>query len=161
MGLKIDKFTWIVILIVVALLAAAVVTVNRGGTQGDESLTYGTDDTPVTPVRNAFVAFQRGDSTMARQQYSQRLLDEMKNDNGYDPFTSVGYINNQNSRRLRILESTMGDGASNTASVTIAVDTYASGGLFGGSNTYSSQRVLQLVREGEQWKIDTPEFFSY
>ena len=60
MQLKVDKFTWAVILIVAALLVAAVVTVNRTGGQDTDNLAYRTDDTLLTPIHNAFVAFERG-----------------------------------------------------------------------------------------------------
>jgi len=161
MRLKIDKFTWIVILIVAALLVAAVITVNRTGGQDADNLTYRTDDTPLTPIHNAFVAFEQGDLSTARQQYSARLLASMEEDKEYNPFTSGGYVNAQNSRRLRILASQIDDTNPNRASVTIAMDNYSGGGFFGGSNTWSSQRVIALVREDNAWKIDTAEFFNY
>jgi hypothetical protein len=161
MQLKVDKFTWAVILVVAALLIAAVVTVNRTGGQDLDNLAYRTDDTLLTPIHNAFVAFERGDLSTARQQYSQRLLASMEEGKEYNPFTSGGYVNAQNSRRLRILNSQIDATDPDRASATIAVDNYSSGGFFSGSNTWSSQRVIALVREDNAWKIDTPEYFNY
>ena len=161
MRLKIDKFTWAVILIVAALLIAAVVTVNRTGGQDADNLAYRTDDTLLTPIHNAFVAFERGDLSTARQQYSQRLLASMEEGKEYNPFTSGGYVNVQNSQRLRILDSQIDATDPNRATITIAVDNYSGGGFFGGSDTWTSQRVITLVREDNAWKIDTAEFFNY
>jgi hypothetical protein len=79
----------------------------------------------------------------------------------YNPFTSGGYVNAQNSRRLRILDSQIDATDPNRATVTIAVDNYSGGGFFGGSDTWTSQRVITLVREDNAWKIDTAEFFNY
>jgi hypothetical protein len=157
MSLRIDRFTWIVILLVAALLAAAVITVSRDRGQGVSSTSYMTGDDPATPVYNAFVALQNGDIAMARQQYSKRILDNMAKNN-YDPFSGRGYTDNP-SRRLRIVETRIDENNPDQAQVRIVVDTYYPGGLFGGGNTNSMQRTLEVVREDGQWKIDTDEFF--
>src|SRR3712207_6432096 len=128
MNLRIDRFTWIVILVIVALLVAAVVTVNRGS-QPAQLEEYRTADEPTTPVYNAFLALQRGDVATARAQYSKRILDEHRQNN-YDPFTGRGYLNDRTSRRLRIVETNVDTDDPNQALVTIVVDTYYPSGLF-------------------------------
>ena len=57
--MKIDKFTWAVIGVVVLLLVVAVVTVNVTGGAGVQAQDYLPLDTPEAPVYNAFLAFQR------------------------------------------------------------------------------------------------------
>ena len=81
--MKLDKFTWAVIGVVVLLLVAAVVTVNVTGGIGAQAQEYMAQDTPEAPVYNAFLALQRGDLTKAREQYSQAVLDGFEKD-GYD-----------------------------------------------------------------------------
>jgi hypothetical protein len=158
MNLRLDRFTWIVSLIVVLLLVAAVVTVNLGGGRSAQPEEYVTADDPTTPIYNAFLALQRGDIPTARQQYSQRLLAEHAKNN-YDPFGGRGYVDNQISRRLRIEEVVIDANDPNRADVTIVIDTYYPGGLFGGGNTSSMQRTVQVVREEGNWKLDTDEYF--
>ncbi|RIK43093.1 MAG: hypothetical protein DCC55_06820 [Chloroflexi bacterium] len=157
MGIRFDKFTWVVILVVLLLLVAAVVTVNRS--QGEPAeLAYRTDDDPATPVWNAFVAFQRGDISTARAQYSSRLLDEQRR-NGFDPFTGRGYMDDRTAQRLRIAGVELDPADPDRAYVTITIDRYYPGGLFGGGSTSSSRRTLQVVREEGAWKLDTDEYF--
>jgi hypothetical protein len=156
MNLRIDRFTWIVIGIVVALLVAAVVTVNRNA-QPEPPAEYRTDDSPETPVYNAFLALRRGDIATARAQYSQRILEQHKDD--YDPFVGRGYVDEQMARRLRILSTEIDSQDPNKALVTIVIDSYYPGGLFSGSNTSSMRRTLQVIREDGQWKLDTDEYF--
>jgi hypothetical protein len=158
MNLRIDRFTWIIILIVVALLVAAVVTVSLRGGQTAQPEEYQTADDPTTPVYNAFLALERGDIATAREQYSRRILEEQRKNN-YDPFTSRGYTDQRTSRRLRILEVSIDPDDPNKALVTIVIDTYYPGGLFGGGNTSSLRRTVQIVREDDRWKLDTDEYF--
>jgi hypothetical protein len=157
MSLRIDRFTWIVILLVAALLAAAVITVSRDRGQDAAQTSFMTEDDPAAPVYNAFVALQNSDIATAREQYSQRIRDDIA-ENNYDPFSGRGYMDNQ-SRRLRIIETKIDDNNSNRAQVSIVVDTYYPGGLFGGGTTSSMQRTIEVIREDGQWKIDTDEFF--
>lgn len=157
MGIRFDKFTWVVTLVVLLLLVAAVITVNRSRGEPAE-LTYRTADEPATPVWNAFVALQRGDVATARAQYSSRLLDDQRR-NGFDPFTGRGYGDNRTAQRLRIVEAEPDLASADRAYVTIVVDRYYPGGLFGGGNTHSSRRTLQVVREEGAWKLDTDEYF--
>jgi hypothetical protein len=161
MGLKFDKFTWIVSGIVVLLLVAAVITVNLNRGQGSSGQTYLNDDSPITPVHNAFVALQKGDLSTARAQYSARVLKDIEDNKAYAPFNNSGYVNDRTARRLRIIKSEINADDPKRATVIMVIDSYSSGGLFGGSNTYSSQRVVEVVREENHWKIDTPEFFNY
>ncbi|CAN5517910.1 hypothetical protein BH10CHL1_BH10CHL1_18820 [soil metagenome] len=161
MGLKFDKFTWTVIGVVLLLLVAAVVTVNLNRDQAGNPPAYLSDDSPITPVHNAFLALQKTDINTARAQYSARVLKDLDDNKGYSPFSNSSYINNQTARRLRIIKSDLSTTDPNRATVVVVVDSYSSGGLFGGSNTYSSQRVVEVVREDNHWKIDTPEFFDY
>jgi hypothetical protein len=157
MGIRLDKFTWVVTLVVLLLLVAAVITVNRS--QGEPAeLTYRTADDPATPVWNAFVALQRGDISTARTQYSQRLLDDQQR-NGFDPFTGRGYVDDRQAQRLRMVEVEIDPADPARAYVTVAIDRYYPGGLFGGGNTSSSRRTLQVVREEGAWKLDTDEYF--
>lgn len=159
MGLRIDRFSWVVILVVVALLAAAVITVNRSGAAPEAPAEYRTADEPATPVYNAFLAMQRGDVATAREQYSSRILEGQ--DDGYDPFAGRGYVDERNSRRLRILETEIDAQDPNQALVTMEIDSYYPGGLFGGGNTSTVRRTLQVVREDGRWKLDTDEYFFY
>jgi len=68
-GLKADRFTWIVIGVVAALLIAAIVSVNLAGDR--EQPAYLEENTPAAPVYNAFLALQQGDVTKARSYYSE------------------------------------------------------------------------------------------
>lgn len=158
MQVRIDKFTWVVIVIVVALLVAAVFTVNRTTGDAATSVDYRTADEPATPVYNAFVAMQRGDSATAREQYSKRILAEQAKTT-YDPFLSRGYIDNRNARRLRIVATQPDADNPNLALVTIVIDSYYPGGLFSSGSTSSMSRTLQVIREDNVWKLDTDEYF--
>jgi hypothetical protein len=153
--MRIDKFTWIVLIAIGLLLVAAIVTVSRGSPE-EERLTYRTADEPATPVYNAFVALQQGEVARAREQYSARIL--ASHEDGYDPLSGRTY-SNQSARRLRILESKIDSADPNLAYVTIALDSYYGGGLFGGGSTSSNRRTLQVIREDNQWKLDTDEYF--
>jgi hypothetical protein len=60
-------------------------------------------------------------------------------------------------RRLQIKNiNNVDDGE---AIITVVIDYYSSGGLFGGGNTWSRERMLKVVQEEDEWKIDTHEFF--
>ena len=163
MGLKIDKFTWAVIGVVLLLLIGAVVTVNLNRNKGaGAQLTYLTADSPTTPAHNAFVALQKGDMAMARQQYSEHVLKDIADNKAYAPFSQGSTVNDRTARRLRIIDSKIDPSDAQRATVTVAVDQYTSGGgLFSGSNTYTSQRTMPVIREANVWKIDTAEFFNY
>ncbi|HEY54298.1 MAG TPA: hypothetical protein G4N94_12680 [Caldilineae bacterium] len=153
---KPDKFTWTIIIVVVLVLAAAVITVNLTGGAGWGEPTYLTEDTPEAAVHNAFVAFMKQDYAKARQYYSAQVLD---NEGRGEPFPGKGgriYPHDANQRlRIRSVDY-LEDGE---AIVTVVIDYYAPGGLFGGGDAWSRKMVLRVVREEDGWKIDTPEFF--
>lgn len=168
--MKIDRFTWIVVLVVAAILVAAVVTVNITSGDGYGVDTYLTENTPAAPIYNAFVAFQNGDVQMARRQYSARVLAEIQSERGYNPFSDR--FAERTARRLRVIEVNYDESDPDHAYVSVAVDTYSSSGLFGTGSTWTRRLVLDVVREEpdseEQtaenaqdgvWKLDTPEYF--
>lgn len=160
MNLRLDKFTWGVLAVVALLLVAAVITVSRTNQQPTEPEEYRTADEPATPVWNAFLALRRGDIVKAREQYSERILTEQK-ENNYDPFTSRGYVDDRSATRLRILDTQIDPENPNLAFVTISIDRYYPGGLFDGGNTSSMRRTIQVIREDGRWKVDTDEYFYY
>ncbi|MCC6457331.1 MAG: hypothetical protein IT328_20420 [Caldilineaceae bacterium] len=155
--MKLDKFTWAVIGVVLLLLVGAVVTVNMTGGSGAETQEYLPLDTPEAPVYNAFLALQRGDYTQARAQYSQATLDQFAKDN-YDPFAGRS-TSPTSSQRLRILKSEPIADDPDRAIVTFVQDTYNQGGLFGSGSTWSREGTVEVVREDDGWKINTQEFF--
>jgi hypothetical protein len=155
--MKLDKFTWAVIAVVVLLLVAAVVTVNRTGGVGAQAQEYLPLDTPEAPVYNAFLAFQRGDLTKAREQYSEQVFEDVGKD-GYDPLAGRTSSTNS-SQRLRILKTDPVADDPDRALVSFVQDTYNQGGLFGSGNTWSREGTIEVVREEDGWKINTQEFF--
>lgn len=155
--LRLDKFTMAVLIVVGLLLIAAVVTVNRDG--GAATQEYRNDDAPETPVVNAFLALQQGDLATARRQYSETVLARAEEDKSYGPLNGQTYYPSDSSRRLRLIETRLDPQDSNIAYVTAAVDNYATGGLFNGGSTWTSERVIEVVREEGAWKINADEFF--
>lgn len=155
--MKLDKFTWAVIGVVVLLLIAAVVTVNVTGGEGVQAREYLPQDTPEAPVYNAFLAFQRGDLTKAREQYSERVLGRYERD-GYDPIAGRS-TSTSSSQRLRILEVEPVSDDPDRALVTFVLDTYYQGGLFGSGSTSSRQGTVEVVREDGVWRINSDELF--
>jgi hypothetical protein len=156
--MKLDKFTWTVIGVVVLLLVAAVITVNMTSGVGSAPQDYQPNDTPEAPVYNAFLAFQRGDLTRAREQYSQKVLDEFGKETGYDPL-SGRTTSTSTSQRLRILKTELIPDDPDRALVTFVQDTYNQGGPFGAGNTWSRQGTVEVIREADGWKINTQELF--
>ncbi len=158
MRLRLDKFTLAVLAVVGILLVAAVVTVNRSS--GQATQTYQTDDAPATPVVNAFLALQQGDLAMARRQYTQAVLGLSDNEKepGYGPLRGQQYYNDS-SRRLRLLETRIDPDDPNRAYVTAAVDNYSTGGIFSSGSTWTTDRVVEVVREDGAWKINVEEYF--
>ena len=47
----------------------------------------------------------------------------------------------------------------NRAFVSVAIDNYATGGLFNSGSTWSSDRMVEVVREDGAWKINVEEYF--
>lgn len=156
---KLDRFTLIVIGIVAVLIVAAVVTVNRTGGGTAATAAYLTEDAPATPVYNAFLAFQKGDRSKMREQYSQSVLEQVDENDQYGPLGKLSTIGDQPARRLRILSAEVESNDPNKANVTFEIDNYSSGGLFDAGNTWSSQRTVPLIREDNRWKIDVMEYF--
>lgn len=156
--MKLDKFTWIVIGVVVALLVVAVVTVNMTGGIGLQVQEYLPQDTPEAPVYNAFLALQRGDLTKAREQYSQEILDGFDKDPSYDPLAGRA-SSTSTSQRLRITRIEPVPDDPDRALVSFVQDTYNQGGPFGSGNTWSQEGTVEVVREEDGWKINAQQFF--
>ena len=156
MGMKIDRFTWGIILGVLLLIAAAVITVTVTGGRGWQTDDYLNEDTPEAVVHDAFLAFIRNDPDVAVSHYSQKALAD---DGTRTPFIERFnyYDSNRQSQRLRILDVDINDDK-DKAYVTLAVDRFRPGGLFD-SGTSSSRRTAPLVREDGAWKIDTADLF--
>ncbi len=159
MAWKLDRFTWGVIGVVAVLLLAAVISVSWTGGRGWGQATYLEEDTPSAPVYNAFVALQQGDLFKAREQYSRRILEEADKEPGYGPLSSDGYRDTNSARRLRILSIQPDPNDPGRALVTFEVDTYTSGGLFGGGSTWTRRGTVEVIREDGRWKINAMEFF--
>ncbi len=173
MRMKFDLFTWVVIGIVAVLVIGAVVTVNVSGSRAD-SVAYLSADSPSAPVFNAIVAAQRGEIVMAREQFSQAVLDSYASQPGYDPIANAvaTFANDQNARRIRILRvdtvtpsGVVTDSVTATAPasgeqawVTIAEDYFYSGGLLS-RNTWSNQRIIRVVNDNGTWKVDDTNLF--
>jgi hypothetical protein len=154
--LRLDKFTIAVLAVVAVLLAVAVVTVNRGTGRGTES--YRTDNAPETPVVNAFLALQNGDLATARQQYSKQVLKDAEDDKSTGPLRGEPYYGDA-ARRMRLLTTRVDPSDSARAYVTVALDTYSTGGPFNSGETWSTERIVEVVGEDGAWKINTPEYF--
>ena len=155
MGMKIDRFTWGIILGVLLLIAAAVITVTVTGGRGWQTDDYLNEDTPEAVVHDAFLAFIRNDPDVAVSHYSQKALAD---DGTRTPFIGRFYYDsNRQSQRLRILDVDINDDK-DKAYVTLAVDRFRPGGLFD-SGASSSRRTAPLVREDGAWKIDTADLF--
>lgn len=154
--MKIDRFTWTVVGIVALLLVAAVVTVNRTDGDGWTAQEYMAQGEPEAPVFNAFLAFQRGDVAMARAQYSEKVLAEIEEQN-FDPFSNR--YNSGSSQRLRIVDVQVFADEPDRAQVNFVLDNFSRGGLFDSGSTWSRDMSVQVVREGDEWKINTQEFF--
>lgn len=161
MRLKLDAFTWIVLALVVFLVVAAVVTVNLTNERAAAPAEYMDEDSPAAPVFNAILAVQQGDVVTARAQFSESALDDYdKRDFDAIANAAAYYGPGADSRRVRIVkvsEVTQADGRE-IAYVTIGEDNFYGGGLFG-RTTYSSERVIRVVREDGHWKVDDPGLF--
>jgi hypothetical protein len=155
MSLKMDRFTWAVVVLVVILLVSAVATLSFTAGRGSQSADdYLPTDSPEAVVHNAYVAMLSGDANRARQYYSTAVLESEESmfKNRFDTF----YVGDRN-QRLRILM--VERQSEESALVTIALDTYSTGGLFDGGSTWTQRQTLPLVREDSSWKIDSMVFF--
>jgi hypothetical protein len=155
MSLKMDRFTWAVVIVVLLLLVGAVATLSltegRGNPRAEDYLLA---DSPEATVHNAYVAMLNGDITRARQYYSTAILESEDSmfKNRFDSY----YVRDRN-QRLRIL--TVERQSEEAALVTIALDNYSTGGLFDGGSTWTQRQTLPLIREEDSWKIDSMVFF--
>lgn len=158
MSLKLDKFTWSIVAIVALLLIGAVITVNMTGGDGYGEPEYMAENSPEAAVFNAFVAAIKNDNDAVQQVYSQKALLEFKsNQPDAMPYFGPGTYRDDSPRRMRILEvSSITD---SRAEVSLAIDRYSSGGLFGSGNTWSDNFTLPVVLEDGTWKVDTPWFY--
>ena len=160
MKLRLDRFTIVVLLVVGALLVAAIFTVSRTNNSGSQAA-YVTEDAAETPVINAFLALQNGDIPKAREQYSAEVLARVDSTEGgsYGPLRGQYYGNTDANRRVRVLKVQVDEDDPNRAYVTVAIDSYSSGGLFNSGSTWSSERVIEVVREEGVWKLNSEEYF--
>ncbi len=157
MKIRIDRFTLVILAFVGLLIVAAVLTVSRGGDAAMES--YRTEDAPETPIYNAFLALQQGDIPMARAQYSAQVLKEAASDTGYGPLHGDAYSYGDVARRLRVTNVKVDPQDANRAYVTVAIDTYTTGGIFNSGDTWTTERTVEVIREDGAWKINAQEYF--
>ncbi len=158
MSLKLDKFTWSVVVIVALLLIGAVITVNMTGGDGYGEPDYLAENSPEAAVYNAFVANQKQDNQALDQYYTKSVLDGYtKNNNNGRPYNGPSNYADPTPRRLRILETKNRE--ENRADVTFSVDRYSSGGPFGSGNTWSNTQTVPVVMEDGVWKIDMELFW--
>jgi hypothetical protein len=162
MRLKIDLFTWGVIGVVVALVIAAVLTVNLADDSVIDLRTQLSGDSPAAPIVTAILAVQEGNVASARAQFTQDVLDEYE-ERGYDPISNAASFaaNDQGSRRLRVIDVSAvqeGEDGETLAFVTLAEDTFSGGGLFG-SSTWSNQRIIRVEQVDGVWLVDDPNLF--
>lgn len=152
-----DRFSWIVIAVVGLLLLAAVgVAVLRPEQDASAQETYLEQNTPDGVVHDAFVAFLRRDTERVKSYYSQRVRDTFEKESRWPSFD---YYPEAGSRRMRIERVEMnGD---NRATVSIAIDSYSPGGLFNQGNVWTNRQTLTLIRENEQWRIDSENIYFY
>lgn len=160
MQLRLDRFTIVVLVVVGALLAAAIFTISRTNNSGAPTA-YVTADAADTPVINAFLALQNGDIPKARAQYSAEVLARVDSteSGSYGPLRGQPYGYSDTNRRARVLKVQIDDDDPARAYVTVAIDTYSSGGLFDSGSTWSSERVIEVVREEGVWKLNSEEYF--
>lgn len=159
MRLHIDRFTWIVIAVVVALVVGAVLTVNFTSRTAGAPSAYMEENVPEAPVYNAILAVQNGDLVRARAEHTQQVLDKFEKDK-FDPIAgyATNYMNDNAARRVRVISVQDGTADSGEAFVTIVEDNFAGGGLFG-PNTWSNQRIIRVAMENGEWKVDDTTLF--
>jgi len=155
--IRIDRFTLAILAIVGLLIVAAVFTVSQSGDAAQEN--YRTEDAPETPIYNAFLALKQGDIAMARAQYSAQVLKEAASETGYGPLHGQAFSYGDAARRLRVTGVKLDPQDANRAYVTVAIDTYTTGGLFNSGDTWTSERTVEVIREDGAWKINAQEYF--
>ena len=158
MSVKVDKFTWSVVAIVVLLLVGAVITVNLTGGGGYGEPEYLDENPPEAAVFNGFVANVKQDNQALDRYYSQAVLEGYrKNNSTARPYSGANFYVDTTPRRLRILETKMQD--ADRAQVTFSVDRYSGGGPFGSGNTWSNTQTVPVILEEGIWKIDMELFW--
>ena len=85
-------------------------------------------------------------------------MDEIEKQQGGSPLRGESYYGDA-SRRLRVLSTQPDSANKDRAYVTVAIDSYASGGPFNSGSTWTSERAVEVVREDGAWKINTQEYF--
>lgn len=155
--IRIDRFTLAILAIVGLLIVAAVITVSQSSNATPDA--YRTEDAPETPIYNAFLALKQGDIAMARTQYSAQVLKEAASDTGYGPLRGETFTYGDSARRLRVTGVRPDPQDANRAYVTVAIDTYTTGGLFNSGDTWTSERTVEVIREDGVWKINAQEYF--
>jgi hypothetical protein len=153
--MKLDKFTWVILAVVAALLIVAVVSVNRVAPDATETA-YLDEDSPAAPVYNLFLALDAGNFAGARRYYSEAALAEMDKPGGMGPLESY---RPSGSQRLRITDVSVDEAAPDRAYITIIIDNYSNNGPFGSGSSYSNERTIEVVRENGEWKIANAEYF--
>ncbi len=155
MPIKMDRFTWAVVGLVVLLLVGAVLTLSLANdTTAPSAADYLEEDSPSAAVYNAYVAFLNNDMSTARQYYSAGMLEEVDKDG---TFKDRMYYSRPENQRLRILN--VEERGEDSALVSIAVDHYSGGGLFNSGSTWTDQQTVPVVREEDGWKIDSLIWF--
>ena len=123
MSLKLDKFTWSVVVIVALLLIGAVITVNMTGGDGYGEVAYLAENSPQAAVYNAFVANEKQDNQALDQYYTQSVLESYtKNNSNGRPYSGPNNYVDPTPRRLRILETKMQ--GTDKADVTVPAGTF-------------------------------------
>jgi hypothetical protein len=163
MRLKIDLFTWTIIGVVLALVVAAVVTVNLSSGTPTAARSPVEPESPAAPVVAAILAVQQGDVSTARAQFTAEALADYET-RGYDPIanSAMAAANSQNAQRVRIVNIsavTQNEEGRDQAFVTIAEDNFSGGGGLFGRSTWSSQRLVRVEREEGVWKVADPNLF--
>ena len=158
MKLRLDKFTIAVLAVVGLLMLAAVFTVSRNSRE-QVAENYRTEDAPETPIYNAFLALKEGDVAMARTQYSAQVLKEATSSTGYGPLRGETYYYGDVARRLRVIDVKPDLQDADRAYVTVAIDTYTTGGIFNSGDSWTSERTVEVIREDGVWKINAQEYF--
>ncbi len=153
-----DRFTWMVILIVILLIAGAVVLVNVGGARFLGPGEYLDQDSPTAAVHNLFVALLRQDSAKARAYLSARALEQINKQGLPFPDLPGIYLGDRTNVRVRILEVEQVE--PDKAEVTVAIDHFSSGGFLGEGEVWTQTETLTVVREDGVWKVDLPSWYE-
>ena len=157
MGMKIDRFTWGIILGVLRFdrrrRSSPWWSPAAAAGRTDD---YLNEDTPEAVVHDAFLASVRNEPDIAFSHHSQDSFGRRRRTHTSES-VSPTTTRDRPARRLRILDVDI-DEDEDKAYVTVAIDNFRQGGLFeSGTSTY--RRTVPLVREDGAWKIDTDDLF--